>query len=76
VDLLVINRFGKLEELGRGFCPVIAEALAHGVPVLVGVNDLNRAAFDVFAGGLAIELPDDVGPAVDWMRPLLRQVAA
>jgi hypothetical protein len=76
VDLVVINRFGKLEAMGRGFCPVIAEALARGVPVLVGVNDLNRAAFEEFAGGVASELPDALGPVFDWALQLLRKIAA
>ncbi|NHB77626.1 DUF2478 domain-containing protein [Rhodobacter calidifons] len=53
-DLLVINRFGKIEAMGLGFCPVIAEALEIGVPVLLGVNDLNRPAFESVSGGLVV----------------------
>ncbi len=75
-DLLVINRFGKIEAMGRGFCPAIAEALEQGVPVLVGVNDLNRPAFEEFAGGLATELPDNVGAVLDWVFALARKAAA
>lgn len=75
-DLLIINRFGKLEATGRGFCPVIADALGRDVPVLVGVNDLNRSDFAEFAAGLAFELPDELGSVLAWARPLLRKAAA
>jgi nucleoside-triphosphatase THEP1 len=75
-DLLVINRFGKLESIGRGFCPVIADALARGVPVLVGLNDLNRAAFELFAGGTATELPNRAGAVLTWLKTDSRCVAA
>ncbi len=51
-DLLIINKFGKHEAVGRGFRTVIAEAISLDVPVLVGLNGLNRAAFEEFAGGL------------------------
>lgn len=74
--LLIINRFGKLETMGRGFCPVIADALGRGVPVLVGVNDLNRSSFAEFSAGVAIELPDELGSVLSWARPLLRKAAA
>lgn len=75
-DLLIINRFGKLDATGRGFCPVIADALGREVPVLVGVNDLNRSGFAEFSAGVAIELPDELGPVFSWARPLLRKAAA
>ncbi|WP_373504198.1 DUF2478 domain-containing protein [Aestuariivirga sp.] len=76
VNLLIINRFGKLESIGRGFCPVIAKALQRGIPVLVGVNDLNRPAFDSFAVELAKELPDLPSAVLAWSLPLLRKAAA
>jgi len=41
-DLLIVNKFGKHEAEGHGFRHVIAEALAMEVPVLVGLNGLNR----------------------------------
>ena len=37
-DVLIVNKFGKQEADGRGFREVIGEALASGVPVIVGVN--------------------------------------
>jgi hypothetical protein len=57
-DVLVVNKFGKLEAAGRGFVPLIAEAIERGIPVLVGVNALNLPAFLQFSAGLALELTD------------------
>lgn len=65
-DLLIINKFGKHEGEGRGFRALIAEALARGVPVLLGVNALNRAAFDSFAEGLAEPLEATPEAIVAW----------
>ena len=65
-DLLIVNKFGKHEAEGRGFRHLIAEALATGKPVLLGVNGINRTAFDRFADGLAEELPGSLDAALDW----------
>lgn len=65
-DLLIINKFGKLEAEGRGFCALIADALGRGIPVLVGVNGLNRAAFERFAGGLAVACGSDPRDIANW----------
>ena len=64
--LLVVNKFGKQEALGRGFVPVIAEAMGRGLPVLLGVNGLNLPAFDCFAEGLAAPLPADPDSVAAW----------
>jgi nucleoside-triphosphatase THEP1 len=65
-DLLIVNKFGKSEASGHGFAALIGEALCADIPVLVGVNGLNRDAFLTFADGLAIELPGDLDKIVDW----------
>lgn len=54
--LLIINKYGKQEVDGRGFRPLIGQALAAGVPVLTSVNTANQAAFDQFAEGMAMPL--------------------
>lgn len=74
-DLLILNKFGKHEAEGRGFRPVIAEALALGLPVILGVNGLNLAAFHAFTGGIAEELPADAGRIADWCTLSLADVA-
>jgi hypothetical protein len=74
--LLVVNKFGKQEAGGRGFVPVIAEAAARGLPVLVGVNALNLPAFLAFAGGMAAALPPVPAAVADWALAAVRADAA
>ena len=67
--MLIVNKFGKHEAEGRGFRALIAEALASGMPVLLGVNAMNMQSFQVFAEGLAEPvLPDTLGA---WLAGVL-----
>ncbi|MDO9638934.1 MAG: DUF2478 domain-containing protein [Pseudotabrizicola sp.] len=65
-QLLILNKFGKQEAEGRGFRPVIAQAMALGVPVLISVSEKNRAGFDLFAGTFAIALGTDEAAVMAW----------
>ncbi|WP_372573719.1 DUF2478 domain-containing protein [Ruegeria jejuensis] len=65
-ELLIINKFGKHEADGRGFRPVIADALEREIPVLVGVNGLNLDRFQEFAGGIADVLDGDIDALQGW----------
>jgi len=65
-QLLVVNKFGKHEAEGRGFRPVIGDALARGIPVLAGVNTLNHAAFVEFTQGMAQRLNAEPGALDTW----------
>lgn len=71
VDLLLVNKFGKHEAEGRGFRDAIAMALDADVPVLVGVNKLNRDAFDGFTSGSAEELAADSDSLRAWLSAAL-----
>lgn len=75
-DLLIVNKFGKTESEGGGFAPVIGEAICLGLPVLVGVNALNLAAFEAFADGLAAGLPADIPAVTNWCLNAGRRHAA
>jgi hypothetical protein len=66
-DLVIINKFGKHEAEGRGFRDVIADAVAKDVPVLCGLNALNKAAFELFAGELCLELPPEGAALRTWV---------
>lgn len=72
-EILIINKFGKHEAEGRGFRAVIGEALALEVPVLVGLNQLNREAFFEFVGDLGIALAPNVDTLEVWARAQLCQ---
>ena len=67
-DLLIVNKFGKQEALGRGFRTLIAEAMSREIPVLVGLNGLNREAFDAFTGGAAEPVEPQHDAVLDWLR--------
>lgn len=66
--LLIVNKFGKQELDGRGFCPVIADALAMDIPVLTAVNAGNEAGFLTWAGEMAERLPADRSALLEWVR--------
>jgi hypothetical protein len=50
-QLLILNKFGKKKAPGRGFVPVMADALSFGIPVLTGISALNRTAAQAVTGG-------------------------
>lgn len=71
-EVLIVNKFGKREAEGKGLVPVIAEALDRGLPVLIGVNGLNLAAFLTFAGEEVEALQADPGLIAGWCRAGIR----
>jgi len=66
-DVLVVNKFGKLESEGRGFVPLIAEAIERGISVLAGVNGLNFQAFMRFTDDCAIRLSHAPSDIAEWL---------
>lgn len=71
-DLVVLNKFGKQEAEGRGFRPVVFQALEAGLPVLLPVSHDARPAFHAFTEGMGEELAADHQTLLDWCR---RQVS-
>lgn len=67
-DCLIINKFGKHEAEGRGFRPLIVEALALDIPVLVGLNALNAPAFDAFVDGPCTRIEPRDRDLSEWVR--------
>ena len=63
---LILNRFGKQEVQGRGFRPVIAEALAADIPVVVAVSRVNLDACETFVGAPPAQLPADPETIAAW----------
>lgn len=75
-DLVLLNKFGLSEAEGRGFRSLIADALGRGLPVLTGVSDIHRPAFERFAEGLATRLPPEEDAILDWCRSVVGRVTA
>jgi hypothetical protein len=66
VDLVVVNRFGRAESLGRGLIGCFTAALEAGVPLLTAVRAPYGEAWQTFQAGLAKALPPDLETIVDW----------
>ncbi|PIV75760.1 MAG: 3-dehydroquinate dehydratase [Rhodobacteraceae bacterium CG17_big_fil_post_rev_8_21_14_2_50_65_11] len=64
--LLIVNKFGKQESEGGGFRALIGTALADGIPVLVGLNALNREAFADYAGEIGQLVGADLETLEAW----------
>lgn len=65
-QIVIINKFGKAEVDGRGFRPLIGEALAAGIPVLTAVGRGNLDGFLDYAQDLAEPVPEDAEGVFDW----------
>jgi hypothetical protein len=58
-DLVVLNRFAKLEEAGEGLRRAFAAAIGAGVPLLTSVSPNRVAAFErLVATGFVMLRPD------------------
>jgi len=55
-DLVVINRFGKLELNGGGFLREITSAMALGIPVIIAVPECNFRVWTAYSGGMSVRL--------------------
>lgn len=75
-DALIVNKFGKQEALGRGFRTLIAEAMGREIPVLVGLNGLNREAFEDFTGGAAEAVSPEPDAVAEWFANALAEAGA
>lgn len=65
-DLLIVNKFGKLEAQGRGLCPAITMAMEMEIPTLVGVNEMNLPDFLAFSDRAAQALRPDLRAIRTW----------
>jgi Protein of unknown function (DUF2478) len=67
VDLLIINRFGRAESLGRGLLGCFSAAIEAGVAVLTAVRPPYDQAWYAFHGGCAHDLVPEVQEIIDWV---------
>jgi hypothetical protein len=69
-DLLVVNRFGRLESEGGGMLDEIGRAFAEGVAMIVCVPARYRDAWNGFAAGLDAQLPAKREAIEAWWRAI------
>lgn len=65
-DLVVVNRFGKLEADGGGLAAEMLTVMAEGVPLLTCVGAEQMAPWRAFTGGAAQLLPADLAALRRW----------
>ncbi|SJZ84159.1 DUF2478 domain-containing protein [Consotaella salsifontis] len=66
VELLLINRFGKVEAEGHGLRDLICQAIELGIPTLVTVQTSHLDAWASFESGLAQYLPPEPEVVRAW----------
>ncbi len=69
-QLLVINRFGKLESEGKGLRDEIASAALSNIPTLVAVSTRYLADWRLFVADLGSELPCEPEALNAWWRAI------
>lgn len=67
-DLVLLNRFGKLEAGREGLTSAFAAAVEAGVPVLTSVMPQFQEAWERFAAPLFVMLPPDPDAIDGWWR--------
>jgi hypothetical protein len=65
-DVLIINRFGKLEKEGKGLLFLIEQALSASIPVLIAVPESHLDYWTEFSGGLGDRLTCDAAAVTRW----------
>ena len=67
-DLLIINKFSGLEAKGGGLRAEFLDALSSGLPVVTGLSERNRAAFEEMADGAGEYLDATDEALLTWWR--------
>jgi nucleoside-triphosphatase THEP1 len=66
-DIVIINKFGRVEAEGGGLREVIVEAVARELPMIIGVPYRNIHQWRAFAGDFAIEATD-AARVLQWLQ--------
>ena len=65
-DLVVVNKFGKLETQGQGLAEEMMAIMAQGIPLITTVESPSLDIWRQITGGLADELPANCGGLMRW----------
>jgi hypothetical protein len=72
-DLLIVNRFGRQEQQGRGLARLIEYALAADVPVVVPVPAFRFDDWIAYIEGMCVKLPCDGAALEIWWNGLAQR---
>jgi nucleoside-triphosphatase THEP1 len=70
-DLVIINRFGKLEAEGTGLVDEIARALTFDIPVVVAVPEFRFSEWLSFCRGMGVKLQCRNGSLQSWWSAMI-----
>lgn len=73
VELLFINRFGKRESQGGGFCCVIERAIELNIPVLTVVRESWQDSWLDYGEEWVTLLPAEREPILSWCKQVLQR---
>jgi hypothetical protein len=71
VDLVIINRFGKLEAEGTGLVDEIARAVSFDIPVVVAVPEFRFSEWLSFCRGMGVKLSCRNGSLQSWWNVMI-----
>jgi len=72
-DLVVLNKFGKIEAERSGLAEAFAAAMQRGLPILTSVGPKFMDAWDAFAAPLYVVLPPELGAIEAWWTTVRRR---
>jgi nucleoside-triphosphatase THEP1 len=75
-DLVVVNKFGRMEAEGGGLIAEIGAAVAAEMPLVIGVPLRFLPAWDAFADGMDVKLPCTRTALDGWWSGLALPAAA
>lgn len=65
-DLIIVNRFGKLEAEGEGFADEMLEIMSESIPMLTVVTPQFLESWRTFSGGLGSEINPELAELKAW----------
>jgi hypothetical protein len=73
-DVLIVNRFGKREQNGKGLTYLIERALDQDIPVVIAVSSRRFEDWIEFVGGMSVKLACERHALEVWWRNASRRV--
>jgi nucleoside-triphosphatase THEP1 len=74
-DLVVINRFGKLEAKGKGLIELIQKAAEADIPMLIAVPEHRFAGWIKYSAGMSVRLPCRRAALDRWWRSVAMEAS-